>query len=40
MKMIDHDEIEYYEDKNKFGIRFKNGIDPQRLINAIKKIDG
>lgn len=40
MRMINHDDIEYYEDKEGFGLHFKKGIDPQILINAIKKIDG
>lgn len=40
MKMVEHDAIEYYEDDKGFGLHFKNGIDPQVLIDAIKKIDG
>ncbi len=39
MRMIDHDDIEYYEDKEGFGLHFKKGIDPQVLINALKKMD-
>lgn len=40
MRMIDHDDIIYREDKNGIGLSFKNGIDPQKLIDAVKKIDG
>jgi len=40
MQMIDYDEIEYYENEKEIGLNFKNGIDPQILINEIKKIDG
>lgn len=40
MRMVDHDAIEYYENDKEVGLRFKNGIDPQVLIDAIKKIDG
>lgn len=39
-KMIDADSIEYYETPDSFGLRFKDGIDPQALIDAIDKIDG
>lgn len=40
MKMVDHDDIVYREDKNGIGLSFKNGIDPQKLIDTIKEIDG
>lgn len=40
MKMVDHDDIAYREDKNGVGISFKKGISPQALIDAIKDIDG
>lgn len=40
MGMIDHDAVAYFEDEKTFGLHFKNGIDPQVLIDAIKKIDG
>ena len=40
MQMVEHDAIEEYETEKEFGLRFKNGIDPQILIDAIKKIDG
>lgn len=40
MRMVDNNEIEYYEDKGGFGLNFKKPIDPQVLIDAIKKIDG
>ena len=40
MRMIDNDNIEYYEDEKGFGLNFKKPIDPQVLIDAIKKIDG
>ncbi|MEK7528811.1 MAG: hypothetical protein AAB592_03510 [Patescibacteria group bacterium] len=34
------DNTSYYEDKGGFGLIFKNGMDPRKLIDAIKKIDG
>lgn len=37
---IKHGAIEFYEDDKKAGITFKKGIDPQVVMNAIKKIDG
>lgn len=37
MRMVDNDSIEYYENEKEFGLNFKKGIDPQVLINAIKK---
>lgn len=40
MRMIDNDDIEYYENEKEIGLKFKNGIDPQVLIEAIKKLDG
>lgn len=40
MRLVEHGAIEYYEDDKKAGITFKKGIDPQAVINAIKKIDG
>lgn len=40
MQMIDHDSVEFYEDEGGFGLNFKKPIDPQVLIDAIKKIDG
>lgn len=40
MRMIDNNEIEYYEDEGGFGLNFKKPIDPQVLIDAIKKMDG
>ena len=40
MRMIDHDDIEFYENEKEFGLNFKKPIDPKILINAIKKIDG
>lgn len=40
MRMIDNDGIEYYENEKEFGLKFKNGIDPKVLIEAIKKLDG
>lgn len=33
------DEIGYCENAKGWGLSFKNGIDPQVLINAIKEID-
>lgn len=40
MQLVSHDQINYYENDNEFGLRFKKGIDPQHLIDAIKEIDG
>lgn len=40
MKMVEHDDIAYREDKNGVGLSFKKGINPQVLIDAIKDIDG
>ena len=40
MRMVDNDDIVYREGKNGVGISFKNGIDPQVLIDAINEIDG
>lgn len=40
MHLIDHDAIEFYENDQEFGLMFKHGIDPQVLIDAVKKIDG
>ncbi len=35
--MIDY--IEYRENEKEIGLNFKNGIDPQALIRAIKEIN-
>jgi hypothetical protein len=40
MKIVNHDEIEYYENDEEFGLSFKKPISPKVLIDAIKKIDG
>jgi len=40
MNMVDHDTIEYYENDKESGLNFKKGINPEVLIDAIKKIDG
>ena len=40
MTMISHDSIEYYDDKKETGLNFKKGISPEKIINAIKKLDG
>ncbi|MDP2642699.1 MAG: hypothetical protein Q8P62_02560 [Candidatus Peregrinibacteria bacterium] len=37
MRMVDHDAIEYYENDKEFGLNFKKPMDPQVLIDAIKK---
>lgn len=39
-RLVDHDDVEFYENEKEFGITFKNGIDPKVLMDAIKKIDG
>lgn len=40
MHMVNYNDITYRQDKKGFGIHFKNGIDPNTIIEAIKKIDG
>ena len=40
MKMVEHDAIEFRENDKEIGLTFKKGIDPQVLIDSIKKIDG
>ncbi len=39
-RAIDHDLIQYYEKNGSVGLHFKNGVDPQILIDMINKIDG
>ena len=34
--IINHDAITFYEDEKQFGIHFKNGIDPEILLNQIE----
>ncbi|MBU0981666.1 AbrB/MazE/SpoVT family DNA-binding domain-containing protein [Patescibacteria group bacterium] len=40
MRMVDSDTIEFFENEKEIGLNFKNGIDPQALINAIEELDG
>ena len=40
MSIVDHDQIKYYENDEETGLNFKKGVDPQLLMDAIKKIDG
>lgn len=40
MRMVEDNVIEYYENEKEFGLNFKKPINPQVLIDAIKKIDG
>lgn len=40
MKMVGPDEVSYYETAKEFGLAFKKGIDPKKMADAIKKIDG
>jgi len=40
MKIVAKDDMEYREDKTGFGITFKKGISPQKIVDAIKEIDG
>lgn len=40
MHLIAHDDITFYEDEKETGLVFQKGIDPNILIDAIKKIDG
>lgn len=35
----DEDDVVYYEDKHGFGIYSKKGIDPNKIIEAIKKLN-
>ena len=37
MRMVEQDDMEYREDKTGFGITFKKGISPQKIVDAIKK---
>lgn len=40
MRIVAHDAITTYENDTELGIHFTHGIDPQVVIEAIKKIDG
>jgi len=41
MRLVDHDDpIGVYENEKEHGITFKNGITPEAILKAIKKIDG
>lgn len=40
MKMVDPDAIEFYEDDERMSLHFKNGVDPQVIIDEIQRIDG
>ena len=40
IKPIAKDEIVFYENDERFGIYCESGIPPQKIIDAIKKIDG
>lgn len=40
MRMVEDNVIEYYENEKEFGLNFKKPLNPQVLIDAIKKIDG
>lgn len=40
IKKINNNDIEFYQDKTRIGLHFKKPINPQVLIDAIKKIDG
>lgn len=39
MRMIDDKDVEYYETAKEFGLKFKNGVDPEIIAEAIKRID-
>jgi len=39
MGLVAHDAIEYYENAKEYGINFKKGVNPEVLIDAIKKLD-
>ncbi len=40
MEMVDQDVVQFYDNDDEFGLLFKNGIDPQVLIDEVKKADG
>lgn len=40
MRMVDTDNVEYYENEKEFGLHFNKPIDPKVLMEEIKKIDG
>lgn len=39
-RTVDHDLVQYYEKNGSVGLHFKNGVDPQVLIDMINKMDG
>lgn len=39
-KTVDHDFVQYYESGGGASLHFKKGVDPQVLIDLIKKMDG
>lgn len=38
--ILKDEDVVFYENDHSFGLIFPNGIDPQVLIDEIKKIDG
>lgn len=40
MQMVDYNTVKYREDEKGVGLQFKNGIDPNVIIQAIDEIDG
>ena len=40
MNLMPHEDIKFFEDDKKMSLTFKRGLDPQMLIEAIRKIDG
>ena len=39
MRMIDDDSVKYYENEEEVGLTFRKPVDPQLLIDEIKKLD-
>ena len=40
MNMVPNNKIEYFENEEEFGLEFKDGVDPQLLIDAINEQNG
>jgi len=40
IKPFTKDDVVYYENKEGFGIYSESGIDPDKIIKEIKKLDG
>lgn len=40
MNMVDLNAVEYFENEEECGLEFRNGVDPQLLVDAITELDG